>query len=157
MEMALVAEDADADEYATTTTTTTTDKNELTMQELTHIRDSIEAMSKFNQIEVLKLLQKDNVVLNENKYGIHINLTDMRSDSLRQLQRFMDYVHTQEQCLNTVEKQKETFKNIYFGSTLTTTAAKDTKDITHKVSNLHNNNKIKHATTHVNPVEDSLS
>jgi hypothetical protein len=154
MEMALVAEDADADEYTTTTTTTTTDKNELTMQELTHIRDSIEAMSKFNQIEVLKLLQKDNVVLNENKYGIHINLTDMRSDSLRQLQRFMDYVHTQEQCLNTVEKQKETFKNIYFGST---TAAKDTKDIPHKVSNLHNNNKIKHATTHVNPVEDSLS
>jgi prephenate dehydratase len=157
MEMALVAEDADADEYATTTTTTTTDKNELTMQELTHIRDSIEAMSKFNQIEVLKLLQKDNVVLNENKYGIHINLTDMRSDSLRQLQRFMDYVHTQEQCLNTVEKQKETFKNIYFGST--TAAAKDTKDIAHKVSNLHNKNKYATTTTttHVNPVEDSLS
>ena len=100
-----------------------TDKNDLTLQELTHIRDSIEAMSKFNQIEVLKLLQKDNVVLNENKYGIHINLTDMNSESLRQLQRFMDYVQTQEQCLNTVEKQKETFKNIYFGSVAT---AKDT-------------------------------
>lgn len=116
------------------------DKNDLTVQELTHIRDSIEAMSKFNQMEVLKLLQKDNVVLNENKYGIHVNLTDMRSESLRQLQRFMDYVQTQEQCLNTVEKQKETFKNIYFGSGGAGAAAeilKDTKDILTKDTSSH--------------------
>ena len=112
MDIAVVS--TDDSEYAA-------DKNELSMQELTHIRDSIEAMSKFNQIEVLKLLQKDNVVLNENKYGIHINLTDMNTESLRQLQRFMDYVQTQEQCLNTVEKQKETFKNTYFGSTVAMT------------------------------------
>ena len=123
------------------------DKNDLTVQELTHIRDSIEAMSKFNQMEVLKLLQKDNVVLNENKYGIHVNLTDMRSESLRQLQRFMDYVQTQEQCLNTVEKQKETFKNIYFGSGGAGAAGaaagaaaeilKDTKDILTKDTSSH--------------------
>ena len=41
---------------------------------LNYIREQIEQMSKFNQIEVLKILTKNkNVIINENKYGIHIN------------------------------------------------------------------------------------
>ena len=35
-------------------------------------------MNKFNQIEVLKLLYNHKeVVINENKYGVHINLSQV--------------------------------------------------------------------------------
>ena len=42
------------------------------------IREQIENMSKFNQIEVLRILKNHkNIIINENKYGIHINLTEL--------------------------------------------------------------------------------
>jgi len=91
------------------------------MIELNYIRDKIESMPKFNQIEVLRLLTKHkNIILNENKYGIHINLTDVEASIINQLKVYIDYVNTQEINLNEIEKQKEEFKNIYF--------TKDNKD-----------------------------
>ena len=86
-----------------------------TVTMLNNIRETIETMSKFNQIEVLRILygHKD-VIINENKYGIHINLTDLDNSVLSELQIYIDYVTTQEIQLNEAEKQKEDYKNIYF-------------------------------------------
>lgn len=85
------------------------------MSEMTLIRDSIEQMSKFNQVEVLRILHKHaDVTLNENKYGVHVNMTNLSDDVLKELKMYVAYVNTQEQALKTDEKQKETFKNIYF-------------------------------------------
>jgi hypothetical protein len=51
---------------------------EMSIQSLNYIRESIENMSKHNQIEVLRILSKNkSVTINENKYGVHINLTDL--------------------------------------------------------------------------------
>jgi septum formation inhibitor-activating ATPase MinD len=87
----------------------------ISILELNSIRDSIESMSKFNQIEVLKILSSNKeVILNENKYGIHINLSDLKEEVIENLKNFINYVNTQEQTLNQVEKQKESFKNTYF-------------------------------------------
>lgn len=85
------------------------------MADLTIIRDSIEKMSKFNQVEILRILHKNSsVTLNENKYGVHVNLSDLAEPVLQELKKYVDYVNTQEQALKPAEKQKETFKNIYF-------------------------------------------
>ena len=85
------------------------------MTELALIRDSIEQMSKFNQVEVLRILHKhSDVILNENKYGVHINLTNLSDSVLQELKMYVSYVNAQEQALKTDEKKKETFKNIYF-------------------------------------------
>ena len=84
------------------------------MTELALIRDSIEQMSKFNQVEVLRILHKhSDVILNENKYGVHVNLTNLSDSVLQELKMYVSYVNAQEQALKTDEKQKETFKNIY--------------------------------------------
>ena len=85
------------------------------MTELALIRDSIEQMSKFNQVEVLRILHKhSDVILNENKYGVHVNLTNVSNSVLQELKMYVSYVNAQEQALKTDEKKKETFKNIYF-------------------------------------------
>ena len=89
--------------------------------ELISIRDAIEAMPKFNQVEVLRILTKNSYVsINENKYGIHINLTDLSKSIVEELQIYIQYVKSQEIQLGESEKQKESFKNTYF--------VKDVKD-----------------------------
>ena len=72
-------------------------------------------MSKFNQIEILRILTKNkHVIINENKYGIHINLTDIDIPILKELVLYIKYVNTQETYLNNVEQEKEKYKNTFF-------------------------------------------
>jgi hypothetical protein len=89
---------------------------EFSVSELNQIREKIETMSKFNQIEVLRILHNYNsdVTLNENKYGVHINLSEVKPEIIEKLKKYISYVNTQEITLNQVEKQKENFKNTYF-------------------------------------------
>ena len=89
---------------------------------LNYIREQIENMSKFNQIEILRILAKNkNVIINENKYGIHINLSELQDAILNELMVYIKYVNTQEIYLNNAEKEKEKYKNTFF--------LKDNKDI----------------------------
>jgi hypothetical protein len=99
-----------------------TDIDEVSINQLNYIREMIENMNKFNQIEVLRLLSKHNkdVIFNENKYGVHINLSELKKEIIDELNVYINYVNAQEDTLHQIEQQKETFKNIYF--------AKDNKD-----------------------------
>jgi hypothetical protein len=102
-------------------TLTTNDVNNYSVSELNYIRETIENMNKFNQIEMLRILNKySDVTINENKYGIHINLSELRKEILDEMNIYIKYVNTQEIALNKVEKQKEDYKNTYF--------SKDIKD-----------------------------
>lgn len=96
-------------------TMSTNDVNNFSVSELNYIRDSIENMNKFNQIEVLRILNNHkDVTINENKYGIHINLSELKKDILDEISTYINYVNTQEVTLHQVEKEKEDYKNTYF-------------------------------------------
>jgi hypothetical protein len=96
-------------------TLSTNEINNYSTSELNYIRESIENMNKFNQIEVLRILNKhDDVTINENKYGIHINLSEINKKVLDELSIYINYVKTQEITLNTIERQKEDYKNTFF-------------------------------------------
>ena len=85
------------------------------INKINSMRDAIENMSKFNQIEVLRILTRHKSVhINENKYGIHINLSELKSVILNELYVYINYVNKQEIELYNTEKQKETYKNTYF-------------------------------------------
>lgn len=89
--------------------------NDFDLQMLNNIREKIEKMSKFNQIEVLRILHNHKeVTINENKYGIHINLTELSNSIMEELKVYINYVNTQEFELNQAEQEKENYKNIYF-------------------------------------------
>ena len=99
----------------------TNDVNNFSVSELNYIRVTIENMNKFNQVEVLRLLTKHNeAILNENKYGIHINLSELPADIIHELNMYIKYVSAQEQSLNSIEQQKDDYRNTYF--------SKDIKD-----------------------------
>ena len=82
---------------------------------LEELRTQIEALPKFNQVEVLRILSKhSDITLNENKYGTHINMSDLQPSIIQLLQNYLSYVSTQESDLRDIEKQKEEFKVTYF-------------------------------------------
>ena len=109
-------------------TLSTTTGNNFSVSELNFIRETIENMNKFNQIEVLRILNNHkDVTINENKYGIHINLSELQSTTLEELMAYIKYVNTQEKTLNSIEQQKETYRNTYF--------SKDIKDNAKILSN----------------------
>jgi len=61
-------------------------KNSFNCVQLNQIREQIESMTKFNQIEILRILTKNNkTTINENKYGIHINLSELDGEILNDL------------------------------------------------------------------------
>ena len=107
----------------------------MTEEKLTTICKKIESMPQYNQIEILKIISKHKeIILNENKNGIHINLTEISSIVIDELCDYINYINAQEMNLNIVEAQKEEFKNTYF-----------TKDI--KKDNKDNGKYFKYAST----------
>jgi hypothetical protein len=65
----------------------------VSVNQLNHIREKVENMNKFNQIEVLRLLSKHtSVIFNENKYGVHINLSELSTKIIEELEMtFIDF------------------------------------------------------------------
>jgi len=85
------------------------------IKELIDIQKTIESMSKYNQIEILRILKiDDKITLNENKYGIFINLSEVDMLTINKLKNFINYVNTQEMNLIQIENQKEIYKNQFF-------------------------------------------
>lgn len=102
-------------------TASANETNTYSVSELNYLRESIEAMNKFNQLAILRILHKHrDVTLNENKYGTHINISDLRTEILDELAIYVKYVNDQEINLHSAEQQKTDFFNTYF--------AKDIKD-----------------------------
>ena len=89
---------------------------------LTNLKENIEKLNKFHQIEVLKILRNDeSCTLNENKNGVFINLSNINEKTIIQMERYLEYVKKQEEQLNDVEVQKDMLSNTFF---------KDNKDKT---------------------------
>lgn len=82
---------------------------------LTTLKEKIETLSQFHQIEILKILKKDDTcTLNENTNGVFINLTNIGTDVVTKLTNYLDYVKEQESQLNEIEQQKNSLSNTFF-------------------------------------------
>jgi hypothetical protein len=85
------------------------------IQELVNIQKNIQLMSKHNQIEILKIFQSNkNIILNENKYGVFVNLTDINQETIDKLKEFIEYIDTQEKNFIQIENTKNVYKNKFF-------------------------------------------
>jgi hypothetical protein len=87
----------------------------INVNELIYIRDKIENMSKYHQVNILSCLKNyPEITLNENSYGIHINLSDVKRIVINALLDYIKYVYEQENELLSIEQQMEDYKNVYF-------------------------------------------
>ena len=83
-------------------------------ENLEKLKNIIESMSKYHQIEILKILSKKLSKINENKSGCYINMSFLPDDTLKEIEEYVDYIKDQEESLETMEYQKEEFKNAFF-------------------------------------------
>lgn len=85
------------------------------MSDLNIIKERIEKLNKFHQVEILKLLKiSDNTTLNENKNGVFINLTSLSDKVIFELEKYLEYVDKQETQLGLIEQQKSLLSNTFF-------------------------------------------
>jgi len=81
---------------------------------LDNLKNKIESMSKYHQIEILKILSNNLCKLNENKSGVYVNLSFLPDKTIDELKQYVEYAEHQEESLITMEYQKEEFKNAFF-------------------------------------------
>jgi len=84
------------------------------IENIENLKKSVENMNKYHQVEILKILSKNLCKLNENKSGVYVNLSLLSKDVLNEIKEYVDYIKEQEECLNTMEYQKNEFKNAFF-------------------------------------------
>ena len=84
------------------------------IEEIKELKDNIELLSKSYQIEIGRLLLKNNIQIDENKNGIFINLSKIDTHILIKLKNFLIYANTQEDKLKNIENKQEELKDYYF-------------------------------------------
>ena len=90
----------------------TNNANKCSPQDLQTLCTNIETLSKINQVEILRIFNKhSSTVINENKYGIHINMTDVPDAVITEIRHFLEYVRQQEDDLSFIDLQLDTSKN----------------------------------------------
>ena len=87
---------------------------DIDVSKLKYIRDKIESLDKNNHIDILRLLVKKNIFINENKNGIFINLTDLSNDIIDDIEKYIIYINEQNIHFEYIEKQKNELENKFF-------------------------------------------
>jgi len=83
-------------------------------ESLKMLRDNIEALSTFHQIEVLRILYKNHITFSENKNGVFLNLSYVNLEVIHKISEYVTFVHNQESQMCEFEKKKMTLSNQYF-------------------------------------------
>jgi hypothetical protein len=79
------------------------------------LKDRIEHMEKYHQIEILRILTKFNSVkTNENNNGTFVNLTELAPEIIYELEKYADYVDEQQKLLKKIETEKEQLEQTFF-------------------------------------------
>lgn len=85
--------------------------NKHTYSDLIFIQRTIEAMNKDNQIEILKILYDDgSIILNENKNGVRVNLSNLSTDIMTALETHIEYVKKRDSQLSVDETERDNIR-----------------------------------------------
>jgi hypothetical protein len=88
--------------------------NKYFVDSLKSLKEQIESTNTFHQIEVLRILNDNDVLINENKNGVFINLTYVDSSILDKIYKYLSYVNKQEDQLNEIEDEKQKLASSFF-------------------------------------------
>jgi hypothetical protein len=106
------------DEYNNTTSETTAAiKIKITAgsaDSLKLLRDNIELLPEFHQIEILRILHSNHITFSENKNGVFVNLSYVNYDVIHKINEYVTFVNKQETQLCEFEEKKILLSNQYF-------------------------------------------
>jgi 7,8-dihydro-6-hydroxymethylpterin-pyrophosphokinase len=83
--------------------------------DLTNLKERIENMDKYHQIEVLRILSNfPSVKTNENNNGTFVNLTEQTTTVIEDLYKYANYVEEQQKQLKKFETEKDQIEQHFF-------------------------------------------
>ena len=89
-----------------------TDEDILFLKQLLHQIDNLDSK---HHIVIGAILKKDtSIKFNENQNGVMVNSTTISMDILKDIQKYLDYIHEQEQILQKIEYKTEEYKQCFF-------------------------------------------
>jgi hypothetical protein len=87
------------------------------IEKLKKIKNNIELFNKQQQIDILKLFIKNNVNISENLNGSFINLTEVDYKTIIELEKYIEFIDTQNNNLNNLEDKKKNLEIEFFDKT----------------------------------------
>ena len=84
------------------------------MSRLINLRDKIQKLNKFHQLEIFRIFKTQKINFTENRNGIFINMNDLDEIILRTIAEYLNYVSTQQQHLDSIEQQKAMIVKSFF-------------------------------------------
>jgi hypothetical protein len=79
------------------------------------LKESIEQMPKYHQIEILRILNSNLVYLNENNNGTFVNLSELEDKPIKLLENYARYVKEQQTHISKIEQEKDRLKILLKG------------------------------------------
>ena len=84
------------------------------MDDVKKLRDTIQNMDSIHQVNILKIIKKNQVDFTENSNGIFINMSLLDETTINEMTKFVKYVSLQEKQLDSVEDIKAQYKKELF-------------------------------------------
>ena len=81
---------------------------------LTRLKDDIEQFERSNQARALRILTDNDVPYDENSNGVFVNMSNIPTDVVDKLDKYVTYVKLQQQFLQDQEQEKEVLRQNYF-------------------------------------------
>ena len=78
------------------------------------LKDQIEKLEKFHQIQILEILVENKATFTENRNGIFINLIKINKGVIQKIREYLLYVSNQNRQLQNTENLKKELKYNFF-------------------------------------------
>ncbi len=84
------------------------------MEQMVSLKERLQSLSKFHQLEVFRILKENNVKYTENRNGIFTNMNDISHQVIIILNEYLNYVFKQQNHLELMEKKKKEYEDSFF-------------------------------------------
>ena len=82
--------------------------------QLNLLKDEIEKLEKFHQIQILEILVENKASFTENRNGVFVNLIKINKNIIQKIREYLLYVSNQNITLQDTEQLKEKLKYNHF-------------------------------------------
>ena len=84
------------------------------MSDLIKLKEKMEKLNVSQQVDIVRILMEHQIKFSENSNGIFINLTNLKSNEIDEINKYIQYISDQEANLITIENMKKEYKKNFF-------------------------------------------
>lgn len=84
------------------------------MDDIVELKKKIESLDEIHHKKILEIFVKNNIHVSENRNGCFINISNLKSNIINEIDSYIKYIQVQENDLNDIEQKKKELSKDYF-------------------------------------------